>query len=364
MDEAPPAINPAPSVWRPDDLDQAAALRLPSDIYDFIAGGADDELALRHNRTAFEAYAFAPRVLARSGTPDSVVEILGQRLAAPVLVAPMGMQRLIHSDGEAATAAAARATGLGFTLASGASVAIEDVAALAGDARWFQLYLLRDRGITRNLVERAIAAGYTAIVLTADVPVVGDRARDRRSRFAPPPGVRNVNFEPYASVSAAHHAYIADIERDLGWEDVDWLVGVSGRVPVVVKGILRPDDARRALDHGARGIVVSNHGGRQLGRAPATLDVLPAIVAEVGGAAQVLVDGGVRTGADVVTALALGADAVLVGRLVMWALAVGGEEAVTVVLRQLVDQVRRTMMLVGAPTVADLAGQVMRRPAP
>jgi isopentenyl diphosphate isomerase/L-lactate dehydrogenase-like FMN-dependent dehydrogenase len=354
----------APSVWRPEDLDRSAALRLPADVYDFVAGGADDELSLGRNRRAFEAHALVPRVFAGAGAPDCAAQVLGSRLAAPVLVAPMGMQRLVHPDGEAATAAAAAGAGLGFTVASGSSVALEEVARVAGDARWFQLYLLRDRGISRDLVERAVAAGYRAIVLTADVPVVGDRPRDRRSRFAPPPGVRNANFEPYAAVSAAHHAYVADLERHLAWPDLEWLVGVAGTTPVVVKGLLRADDARRALEHGARGIIVSNHGGRQLGRAPATLDVLPPVVDAVGGAAPVLLDGGVRTGVDVVTALGLGADAVLVGRLVMWALAVGGRETVTVVLRQLVDQVRRTMTLVGASKLPDLAGTVMRVPGP
>lgn len=355
-------MEPAP-FWRPEDLEAAAALRLPPDIYDFVATGADDELSLRRNHEAFAARALVPRVLAGAGAPDCRVQLLGSRLAAPIVVAPMGMQRLVHPEGERATAAAAAEVGLGYTVATGSSVALEDVAAVAGDARWFQLYLLRDRGISRDLVDRAVAAGYRAIVLTVDVPVVGDRPRDRRNRFTPPAGVRNANFVPYAAVSAAHHAYVAALEPNLSWSDLEWVVGVAGATPVMVKGVLRAEDAVRALDHGARGIIVSNHGGRQLGRAPATLDVLPAVADAVGAAAPVLLDGGVRTGPDVVTALGLGADAVLVGRLVMWALAVGGRDTVTAVLRQLVDQVRRTMTLVGAAKPADLAGVVTVAPA-
>jgi 4-hydroxymandelate oxidase len=214
---------------------------------------------------------------------------------------------------------------------------------------------MKDRAVSKDLVHRAVASGYAAIVLTVDVPVIGDRPRDHRSRFAAPPGVRNANFEPYRSVDAGHHAYVTDIECDLGWDDLDWVADTAGDVPVLLKGVLRAEDAGRAVQHGAAGVVVSNHGGRQLGRTPAPLDVLPSVIDAVGGSALVLVDGGVRSGADVVTAVGLGADAVLVGRLVMWALAVGGQDGVTATLQQLVDQVRRTMTLLGARTLADLA---------
>jgi 4-hydroxymandelate oxidase len=357
--DTPSAAALMRSAWKPDDLERAAEQVLPDDVYAFVAAGADDEVAVRRNRTAFESYAFIPHVLARSSAPDPAVEVLGCRLRAPLIVAPMGMQRMVHPDGELATAAAARSAGVGFTLASGSSVAMEEVAGVAGADRWFQLYLLTDRAVSRDLVQRAIACGYRAIVLTVDVPVVGHRPRDQRDPHQPPPGgVRNANFEPYETINTGNHAYVSGIDSDIGWEDLAWLVDIAGEVPVVVKGILRVDDARRAIDHGAAGIVVSNHGGRQLGRAAATIDVLPGIVDAVRGSAAVLLDGGVRSASDVLTAIALGADAVLVGRLVMWALAVGGEEGVTTVLTGLVEQIRRTMILLGARSVADLPGLV------
>jgi 4-hydroxymandelate oxidase len=270
----------------------------------------------------------------------------------------MGMQRLVHPDGELASAAAAGTAGVGFTVATGSSIALEQVAEVAGPSRWFQLYLLEDRAVTKDLVQRAVASGYAAVVLTVDVPVVGDRPRDQRSRFAPPPGLRNANFEPYETVSAGHHAYVSDLESDIGWDDLDWVVDAAGGIPVVVKGVLRVDDAQRAVEHGAAAVVVSNHGGRQLGRAPATLEVLPSVVQMVGGTTSVLLDGGVRSGMDVVTAVGLGADAVLVGRPVMWALAVGGEERARASLLELVEQVRRSMTLLGASVLGELEGAV------
>jgi 4-hydroxymandelate oxidase len=361
--EEPQTVEAVPT-WRYEELEGVAAEVLARDVYGFVAGGADDEVAVHRNRAAFEGAALVPRVLTRAGEPSCAVDLLGTGLAAPVLVAPMGMQRLVHPAGELAMAAAAGAVGIGFTLAIGSSVPMEQVADVAGAARWFQMYLLTDRGINRDLLHRAVACGFTAIVLTVDVPVVGDRLRDQRSGFSPPPGVRNANFEPYDSVDAGNHGYVAALERDLGWEDLEWVVELAGNVPVIVKGILRPEDARRAVAHGAAGVVVSNHGGRQLGRAPAALDVLPTVAEAVGGSAKVLLDGGVRSGNDVVTAVGLGADAVLIGRLAMWALAVGGQERVNAVLASLVDQVRRTMTLVGVSRLADLSGCVMQWSGP
>jgi 4-hydroxymandelate oxidase len=336
-------------------LEEAAARILPAEVRDFVAGGADDEVSLAANVTAFRRRALAPRVLTGAAAATAAATVLGCPLAAPVLVAPMGMQRLVHPDGEVATSAAAAATGLGFVLATGSSVPLEEV---AGPARWFQLYLLTDRGVTDDLVRRAVAAGYRAIVLTADAPVVGHRPRDRRTRGGT--AWRNANFEPYPGIDAEHHAYVSTIRADLTWADVDHLVATAG-VPVVVKGILRPDDAVRAVEHGAAGVVVSNHGGRQLGRAAVPIDVLESIVDAVAGRAAVLLDGGVRRPADVLTAVALGADAVLIGRLVLWALAAGGEAGVTDVLNDLVTGIHRTMTLLGARTLADLTGVV---PAP
>jgi 4-hydroxymandelate oxidase len=231
-------------------------------------------------------------------------------------------------------------------LSTGSSVPLEEV---AGPARWFQLYLLADRGVTADLVARADAAGYRAIVLTVDAPVVGHRPRP----VAWHPAAPNANFAPYPGIDAANHAYVSTIRADIGWADVSWLVGQAG-LPVVLKGVLRPDDARRAVDHGVAGVVVSNHGGRQLGRAAVPLDVLESVVDAVGGRARVLLDGGVRRAADVLTAVALGADAVLVGRLALWALTVGGRDGVTEALTDLVTGIRRTMTLLGVRNLAEL----------
>jgi 4-hydroxymandelate oxidase len=338
----------------PEGLEEAAKAVLHPQVHDFVAGGADDDWTVRANAAAFERRPLRPHVLGSAGRPDARVRVLGLPLAAPVIVAPMGMQCLIHPEGERATAEAARETGLGHVLATGSSIAIEEVAPRSGPARWFQLYILRDRGVSRDLVERAIAAGYGGILLTADVPVVGHRPRDRRTPLEPPPGVRNANFEPYDTIEAGYHSYVADIEPNIGWADLNWLVDVAGPAPVVVKGVLRDDDARRAVDHGARGVVVSNHGGRQLGRVIPALDALEEVVNAIGGEATVLLDSGVRWAGDVVTALALGAEAVLVGRPVLWALAAGGQDGVTTLLRALVREIERTMTLVGAQTVADL----------
>ncbi|TDV56341.1 alpha-hydroxy acid oxidase [Actinophytocola oryzae] len=333
-------------------LEEEAARILPAEVRDFVAGGADDEVSLAANVTAFRRRTLAPRVLTGASVPSAATMVLGCPLAAPVLVAPMGMQRLVHPDGEAATSAAAAANGLGFVLATGASVPIEEV---GGPARLFQLYLLDDRGVSDDLVRRAVDAGYRAIVLTVDAPVIGNRPRDRRTRGGT--AWRNANFEPYPGIDAEHHAYVSRIRADITWADVDHVVATAG-VPVVVKGVLRPDDAVRAADHGAAGVVVSNHGGRQLGRAAVPIDVLESVVDAVGGRVAVLLDGGVRRPADVLTAVALGADAVLVGRLAMWALAAGGEAGVTEVLGDLVTGIHRTMTLLGARTLNDLTGVV------
>jgi 4-hydroxymandelate oxidase len=335
-----------------EQLEEEAARVLPAGVWDFVAGGADDEVAAAANVAAYGRRTLHPRVLAGAAAPSAATTVLGCPLAAPVLVAPMGMQRLVHPDGESAMSAAACATGLGFVLATGSSVPIEEV---GGPARWFQLYLLADRGVTDDLVRRAVDAGYRAIVLTVDAPVVGHRPRDRRTRGGT--AWRNANFEPYPGIDAEHHGYVSGIRADITWADLDHLVSVAG-VPVVVKGVLRPDDAVRAVDHGAAGVVVSNHGGRQLGRAAVPLDVLESVVDAVAGRAAVLLDGGVRRAADVLTAVALGADAVLIGRFALWSLAVGGRPGATEAFADLVAGIHRTMTLLGAATLADLRGLV------
>lgn len=353
--------TPVPDYHDPEELERAAEALLSEEVYGFVAGGADDEHTLEANLTALQAIALHPRILARSGHPVVAASVAGLDLAAPLLIAPMGMQGLIHPDGERATAVAARRAGVGFVLATGSSVALEEVAAVAGPARWFQLYVMRDRGLSADLVRRAIAAGYRGIVLTVDVSVVGNRPRDHRSRFSAPAGLRNANFEQYTSVDSAHHAYVGKLESDLGWDDLEWLVDLCTSTPVIVKGILRADDARMAVEHGAAGVVVSNHGGRQLGRAAASINALDAIADAVEGRATILFDGGIRRAADVLIALGRGADAVLLGRLTMWALAVGGEAGVHAMLTQLIEELRRTMTLLGVSSL-DRLNEVVDHP--
>jgi 4-hydroxymandelate oxidase len=346
----------------PEDLRERAESVLDPEVRNFVAGGADDERGLEANLTAFARTAFHPHVLAGADSPDTTTEVLGLNLQAPLFIAPMGMQQMLHPGAERATAAAAKQAGIGFTLATGSSTSIEDVAEVAGPARWFQLYPLKDAAVSKDLVDRAIAADYRAIVFTVDAPVIGNRPRDQRQPGRGPAGARNVNFEPYPGIDAGHHAYVGQLKSDISWDDLDSLVKVTGTTPVIVKGVLRPDDARRAADHGAAGVVVSNHGGRQLGRTLATLDALEPIVQAVGSELSVLMDGGIRRAADVAAAVALGAEAVLVGRPVLWSLAVGGQEGVGRLLEDLIGDLRRTMTLLGARSIRDLTPDLCSRP--
>ncbi len=345
------------SVVNLDDVEAAARERLPAAAADYIAGGAEDEVTLRANRQAFEALVLRPRVLVDVSTRSLETAVLGQAMPMPVLIAPTGFQRLAHPDGELATARAAGAEGVCLVLSTFSTASLEEVAA-AGGPRWFQLYVHRDRGLTADLVRRAEAAGYSALVLTVDLPVLGRRERDLRNGFSLPTDLRLGNFALATSAAlhgveqgsalAAFHEGLRD--PAFTWEDVDWLRSVS-RLPLILKGVLRADDARRGVDHGAAGIIVSNHGGRQLDGAASGIGALPEVVEAVGGEVEVLVDGGVRRGVDVVRALAVGARAVLIGRPVLWGLAWDGEAGVRRVLRMLRDELDTAMALVGAPTV-------------
>jgi 4-hydroxymandelate oxidase len=286
--------------------------------------------------------------------------VLGSRIAAPVVIAPTAFHRLACADGELATARAAGRAGTVMILSSLSNTGVEDVCAAATGPVWFQLYVYRDRGATAALVARAEAAGAQALVLTVDAPLLGRRERDVRNRFHLPPGLRVENMsaaghgdviEPEAESGLA--AYVAaKLDPGLEWKDVSWLRSLT-RLPVVVKGLVRPDDARRAVDHGASAVVVSNHGGRQLDGAPATATVLAPIADAVHGRIEVLVDGGVRRGTDVLRALALGARAVLVGRPILWGLAVAGEEGAVAVLETLREEVDHAMALAGCARVEE-----------
>ncbi|MGH7460803.1 MAG: alpha-hydroxy acid oxidase, partial [Longimicrobiales bacterium] len=343
-----------------DEYEAAARAVLPLEVYDYYAGGAEDERTLRSNRAAFARYSLLPRALVDVSRIDTEIDLFGTRVSSPILIAPTAFQRLAHADGEVATARAAAAHGTVFVASTVATVPIEDIVRAAGASTWFQLYVFRDREITRALVQRAEAAGCRALCLTVTVPVQGKRERDVRNRFTLPAGVEMANFvglEQARMPSAAGSALEAFIGREfdptLSWDAVAWLASITS-LPIVLKGVCHPDDARLAVQHGAAGLIVSNHGGRQLDSAIATLDALPAVVNAVGGRIPVLVDGGIRRGTDVLKALALGASATLIGRPCLWGLAVAGQAGVTRVLTLLHDELHRALALCGQPRVRDL----------
>ncbi len=345
-----------------DQYESAARDRLPQMVFDYIAGGADDEITLADNRRAWRSFRMRPRVLVDVRRRDLSTTVLGTRVSLPVLTAPCAFNALAHPDGECAVARSATAAGTIQIVSTAATWSLEEVAQAApGGLRWFQLYCYRDRDVTRSLVERAAAAGYRAICLTVDAPIVGRRERDLRNRFGLPEGLRWKNLEPAGfdrmdipDSGSALVKYIADIwDAGLEWQAVDWLRSISP-LPLVIKGILTAEDARRAVDCGAAGIVVSNHGGRQLDGTLATGYALPEVVDAVSGRAEVLVDSGIRRGSDVLKALALGARAVLIGRPYLWGLALAGEAGVTHVLDLLRAEIDSDLALCGRPTIADL----------
>jgi 4-hydroxymandelate oxidase len=351
------------------DLERLAAERLERAAFDYYRSGAQDEITLRNNRAAFERIALRYRVLVDVSRRDSRTEVLGQPLAMPIVVAPTAFHKLAHPEGELATVRAAGARGTAMILSTLSNTAVEEVAAAASGPLWFQLYVYRDRGATRGLVARAEAAGCRALVLTVDAPLLGSRERDVRNRFALPEGLSVENLLPVdmgelraPPAGSGLAAYFAElIDPALTFADLEWLAA-STRLPLVVKGVVRGDDAARAIEHGARAVVVSNHGGRQLDTSPATIDVLAEVVDAVAGRAEVLLDGGLRRGTDVIKALALGARAVLLGRPVLWGLACGGQAGVERALEILHAELDLAMALAGAPTLADVTADLLCRP--
>jgi 4-hydroxymandelate oxidase len=300
--------------------------------------------------------------------PVDPTAVLGHRVAFPVLVAPMAFQQLATPEGEVATARAVGEAGSIMTLSTLSNRSMEDVVAAASGPIWFQLYVYKDRAATQALVERAEAAGCQALVLTVDAPLLGRRERDVKTGFHLPDGLRAANLLAHGAEEVAAHeggsglaAYVAGLlDPNLTWADVDWLRSIT-KLPLLVKGIVRGDDAALAVEHGAAGVVVSNHGGRQLDTAVATADVLAEVVDAVAGQAEVLVDGGVRRGTDVVKALALGATAVLLGRPVLWGLAVDGQAGARRVLSLLRDEVDLTLALLGCRSLGELERDLLVR---
>jgi isopentenyl diphosphate isomerase/L-lactate dehydrogenase-like FMN-dependent dehydrogenase len=350
-----PTLPADPNLINLHDYERVAAERLAPGPLAYFTGGAGDEVTVRDNRAAFARQAIVPRVMRDVSSIDTGVEVFGRHWPSPIWIAPTALQRMAHPDGELATARAAAARGVTVAVSTSASTDLAEIAAVGGP-RWFQVYLLADAGARRALVERVVANGYEALLLTVDLARIGRRERDLRIGFRIPEGVEIPNVAIAAGVSPEEVASVAFTDR-LTWTDLEWLAGFG--LPVFVKGILHPDDARLAIEHGAAGIGVSNHGGRQLDGAIASLDALPAVVDEVAGRIPVLLDGGVRRGTDVLVSLALGATAVGIGRPVIWGLAVDGEVGVGNVLDLLTNELANAMALSGAASVPELTPDLL-----
>ncbi len=360
------------------DLRRLARARLPRMVFDYIDGGADDELTLRRNETRLHEIELVWDALADVSEIDTSTTIMGAPSRLPFLISPTATSRLFHPRaGERAVARAAKKAGIVYACSTIASTTVEDIAAASDGPKWFQVYVWKDRALVTETLARAKAAGFTGAILTVDVPVAGNRERDHANAFTIPP---KVNWRT-ASQTLARPGYLWDLmttpritpanfahididggligfinaqfDRTVTWDDARWLRD-SWNGKFAVKGLATPDDARRAMAIGADGVWVSNHGGRQLGQAPATIDTLPAIADAVRGEAEIIFDGGVRRGSDIVAALALGANAVALGRAYLWGLAAGGEAGVTRALAILEEELRRTMALVGRTNIAAL----------
>ena len=338
-----------------DDFELAAQTVLKPVYYDFFAGGAEDEITVRANREAFGGITLVPRVLTGAGLPKLNTTVLGTDMAMPVMLAPTAFHRLAHPEAERATARAAAAAGVTMIAAMLSTVAIEDIAAEARQVTaypelWFQLYIQPDLAFTEAIVRRAEAAGCRALVVTVDSAAFGHRERQDRHDFHDlPVGVRCENLRELRGGEPGSVRQVV-LSPEISWKHIDWLRG-STDLPVLVKGVLHPLDARLALEHGVDGVIISNHGGRQLDTTPASIDQLPVLADAVGGTIPLLLDGGVRRGTDVVKALALGAAAVAVGRPIIWGLAVAGEEGVAKVLSLLRNELEIALTLCGFDSV-------------
>jgi len=339
------------------ELKAAAEAKLDRNAFDYYASGAHDELTLGRNRAAFDELTMRYRVLVDVSERDPKTEVLGTPLSMPVMIAPTAFQRMAHPDGELATARAAATAGIAMINSTLSNTPIEQVVAAGSAPVWFQLYVYEDRAETEALVKRAEDAGAQALVLTVDAPLLGVRERDRRNHFTLPPGLKVANMTaagkgdlPQVADSGLAAYFAQMLDPSLTFEDLAWLKSVT-KLPLWVKGVVRADDAARCVEHGADGVVVSNHGGRQLDTSIATIEALPAVADAIDGRVPILLDGGVRRGTDVLKALALGAKAVLIGRPVLWALAVAGQRGVEHALSILREEIDLAMALAGCPDV-------------
>ncbi|KAG8098419.1 hypothetical protein GUJ93_ZPchr0013g37597 [Zizania palustris] len=354
-----------------------AKQKLPKMVYDYYASGAEDEWTLNENREAFSKILFRPRILIDVSKIDMTTTVLGFKISMPIMIAPTAMQKMATPEGEYATARAASAAGTIMTLSSWATSSVEEVASTGPGIRFFQLYVYKDRNVVEQLVRRAERAGFKAIALTVDTPRLGRREADIKNRFVLPPYLTLKNFEGLdlgkmdKSNDSGLASYVAgQIDRTLSWKDVKWLQSITS-MPILVKGVITAEDARLAVHSGAAGIIVSNHGARQLDYVPATISALEEVVTAAQGRIPVYLDGGVRRGTDVFKALALGAAGVFIGRPVVFALAAEGEAGVRNVLRMLREEFELTMALGGCTSLADITrshifteGDRLGRPLP
>ncbi|XP_063040752.1 hydroxyacid oxidase 1 [Engraulis encrasicolus] len=353
------------------DFELHARRTLPKAVFDYYVSGADEQETLSDNVAAFSRWRFFPRVLRDVSAVDLSTEVLGQTVSMPICVAATAMQRMAHPEGETATVRACHSAGVGMMLSSWATSTIEEVSLASPDCvRWLQLYIYKDRALTQTLVRRAEEAGYKGIFVTVDTPYLGKRRNDVRNRFKLPSHLRMSNFDSPDLAFSAKEGYGEDsglavyvaqaIDPTLRWEHIAWLKSITS-LPVVVKGVLRAEDAVEAVRYGVDGILVSNHGARQLDGVSATLDALPEIVEAVGDHVEVYLDGGVRRGTDVLKALALGAKAVFLGRPVLWGLAYEGEQGVGEVLQLMREEFRLAMALAGCRSLKEINKSLVRR---
>lgn len=337
------------------ELEELARECMPAMAYEYVASGAADEITIKWNREAYDRISLRQRVLVGVEEPQTEVTLFGTTLAFPILLAPVGYQKVLHPEGEIATAKGAGRAGAAWVVSSASNTSLEEIAEAASAPLWFQLYLQSDRDFTKDVVDRAATAGYRALCLTVDTPVLGARNRQTRSRFQLPQGVDT----PHLSDIRKPGQSILNPRRVVpSWKDVEWLRSIT-KLPLVLKGILDGDDARRAITSGSDGVIVSNHGGRNLDTLRASIDVLPEIVAAVDSRVPVLVDGGIRRGTDVLKALARGADAVLIGRPYCYALALGGAAGVERAVDVLRTELEMAMTLAGRGSIASIDGSLL-----
>lgn len=366
--------TPESAGWKPVNVweyEKHAAMKLDKNAFDYYASGANDMITLRENRAAFTRLRMRPRILRNVENVDMTTTILGDEVSMPILLSPTAMQQMAHIEGEKATARAAKKAGTLMTLSSWSTLPLEEVAEAApGGLRWFQLYVYKDRDVTLQLIRRAEAAGYKALAVTVDTPVLGRREADIRNSFALPGHLTMGNF---ASTGGDHASGTKDktgggsglakyvsslIDKTLSWDDIQWLRKVS-TMKIVVKGVMSAEDAEIACQNGVDGILVSNHGARQLDTVPATIEILPEVVKQVNGRCEVYLDGGVSRGLDAFKALAMGAKAVLIGRAYVWGLVHSGEDGVSNVLNLLKDELAMALRLCGCVSLADIRPEMV-----